>query len=72
MTHNEINHIPQGRFVTYALLVVDLRPQKDYPIRVIIIAGGNLIKYPGELTTRTADMTTSKILWNIILITKGA
>jgi hypothetical protein len=35
--------------------------------------GGNLIKdYPGELTTRTADLTTSKILWNSVLSTNGA
>ena len=37
-----------------------------------ITAGGNLIKYPGELTTRTADMTTTKILWNSIFSTEGA
>ena len=36
-------------------------------------AGGNLIKdYPGELTTRTADLTTSKVLWNSVLSTPGA
>eukprot|EP00804_Cyclotella_cryptica_P017806 CCRYP_001203-RA/>CCRYP_001203-RA protein AED:0.57 eAED:0.82 QI:0/0/0/1/0/0/2/0/153 len=26
--------------------------------------------YPGELTTRTADLTTSQILWNSVLSTK--
>ena len=35
-------------------------------------AGGNLIKCPGDLTTRTADLTTSKILWNSVLSTEGA
>ena len=35
-------------------------------------AGGNLIKCPGNLTTRTADLTTSKILWNSVLSTDGA
>jgi hypothetical protein len=35
-------------------------------------AGGNLIKYPGELTTRTADLTTSKVIWNSVLSTKDA
>ena len=34
-------------------------------------AGGNLIKCPGDLTTRTADLTTSKILWNSVLSTEG-
>jgi hypothetical protein len=34
--------------------------------------GGNLIHYPFELTTRTADMVSSKFLWNSIISTKGA
>ena len=55
-----INTIPQDRIVTYARIVVDYRPHKKDPNRVRIIAGGNLIQYSGELTTRTADMRTSK------------
>ncbi|KAL7549119.1 hypothetical protein ACHAWF_015108 [Thalassiosira exigua] len=35
-------------------------------------AGGNLIKYAGKLTTRTADITTAKIIWNSVLSTPGA
>ena len=42
-------------------MVVDYRPQKPDPNRVTMTAGGNLIKYPGKLTTITADLTTSKI-----------
>ena len=72
ITHNEINHIPQDRVFTYARLVVDFRPPKDDPNRVRITAGGNLIKYPGEITTRTADTTTAKVLWNSILSTEVA
>ena len=34
--------------------------------------GGNLIDYPFELTTRTANMVSSKILWNSIISTKDA
>jgi hypothetical protein len=34
--------------------------------------GGNLIDYPFELTTRTADMVSSKILWNSVISTKDA
>eukprot|EP00804_Cyclotella_cryptica_P007211 CCRYP_009751-RB/>CCRYP_009751-RB protein AED:0.29 eAED:0.25 QI:0/-1/0/1/-1/1/1/0/612 len=73
MTHEEIANIPTGRTVTYGRIVIDFRPQKSDPNRVRITAGGNLIKdYPGKLTTRTADLTTSKILWNSVLSTKGA
>eukprot|EP00804_Cyclotella_cryptica_P000710 CCRYP_000992-RB/>CCRYP_000992-RB protein AED:0.38 eAED:0.38 QI:0/0/0/1/0/0/2/0/263 len=49
-----------------------LPPQKDDPNRVRITVGGNLINYPGELTTRTADLTTAKILWNSTISTPGA
>eukprot|EP00804_Cyclotella_cryptica_P023697 CCRYP_019320-RA/>CCRYP_019320-RA protein AED:0.37 eAED:0.35 QI:0/0/0/1/1/1/6/0/1607 len=73
MSHDEIANIPRGRTITYGRIVIDFRPQKTDPNRVRITAGGNLIKdYPGELTTRTADLTTSKILWNSVLSTKGA
>ena len=44
--------------------MVDFRPQKADPNRVRMTAGGNLIEYAGELTTRTADLTTAKIVWN--------
>ena len=72
MTHDEIANIPKDRVVTYASIVVNFRPQKKNPNRVRITASGNLIKYPSELTTRTANLTTSKVLWNSILSTKDA
>jgi hypothetical protein len=72
MTHDEIANIPKDRTVTYARIVVDYRPQKEDPNRVRITVGGNLIEYPGELTTRTADITTAKILLNSTLSTPGA
>ena len=34
--------------------------------------GGNLIDYPFEFTTHTANMVSSKILWNSVISTKGA
>eukprot|EP00984_Skeletonema_dohrnii_P002769 scaffold955_cov79-Skeletonema_dohrnii-CCMP3373.AAC.11 len=72
MTPDEIMNIPSDRVVTYARIVVDYRPQKKNPNRVRITAGGNLLEYPGELTTRTADLTTSKVLWNSVISTEGA
>ena len=64
MEREHIKDIPKDRTVTYARIVVDYRPQKAGPNLVRITAGGNLIKYPFKLTTRTADLSTSKILWN--------
>ena len=62
--HHEIARIPKGKAVTYAQFIVDFCPQKEDPNRVRIMAGRNLIKYPHGLTTRTADLTTTKIMWN--------
>ena len=48
--------------MTYARGVPDYREQKDDPCRIRITAGGNLIKITMELTTRTADMLTAKLM----------
>ena len=72
MTHNEIKNTPKDRTVTHTRIVADYRPQKEDPNRVRITVGGNLIKYPGEVTTRTADMATSKLLWNSAMSTPNA
>ena len=72
LTHAQIRTIPKDRTVTYTTIVVDFRPQKKDPNRVRLTAGGNLIDYPGELTTRTADLSTTKILWNSVISTIGA
>ena len=61
----------KGKKSTYARVVVDFCPQKEDPNRVRITAGGNLIKYAGELTTRTLDLTTAKMLWNSVISTDG-
>ena len=72
MERNDIKNIPADRKVTYGRLVVDYRPQKEDPNRVRLTAGGNLIDYPGELYTKTADLTTTKLLWNSVISTPGA
>jgi hypothetical protein len=71
MTHEEIHNIPKDRIVTYARVVVDFRPPKDDPHCICITAGGNLINYPGELSTQMADLTTSKLTWNSVLRRKA-
>ena len=37
-----------------------------------ITVGGNLLKDDQELTVRTADLTTSKAMWNSTISTSGA
>jgi hypothetical protein len=51
-------------------ITLGFHPQKEDPNRVCITAGSNLIKTSGDLTTRAADLTTSKRMWNSILGTE--
>jgi hypothetical protein len=52
--------------------VCHIRPQKSEPNRTRITVGGNLIDYPGDVSTKTANLVTAKILWNSVLSTPGA
>ncbi len=72
MTHAEIPYIPKDRTVTYAQVVVNFCPQKTDLHQIRITAGGNLINYPSKLSTWTADLATSKLMWNSMLSTPGA
>ena len=56
--------LPPGRTVTYLRIVVDHCPQKTEPERVRWTVGGNLVDYPGNVSTPTADMTTAKLIMN--------
>jgi hypothetical protein len=62
LLHADICSIPNDRTVTYARIVINHHPHKEDPNHVHIIVGGNLIDYPFELTTYTANMVSSKTL----------
>ena len=66
----QIREIPKEKTVTYARIVFDYLPQKANPRRVHVTVGVHLLNVPGDLSTRTAELTTSKILWNTVLSTK--
>ena len=70
MSHDDIRDIPLDKTVTYARTVVYYQPQKANPNRVRLTVGGDPLNVPGDLCTTTEDLTTSKILWNIVLSTK--
>jgi hypothetical protein len=72
LLHPDICNIPGNRTVTYAQIVIDHHPQKEDPNYVRITVSGNLIDYPFELISRTANMVSSKILWNSVISTKNA
>ena len=68
--------IPQDRRrdVTYVRVVCTDRPQKapGEQRRVRITAGGDRVNYPGEVSTKTSDIITAKLLFNSTLSTPGA
>jgi hypothetical protein len=64
--------VPRMKIVTYGRFVVDIHPNKTETNRVRLTVGDNLIQYPGDVSTRSADLTTSKCLWNSNISTHGA
>lgn len=64
--------IPAGRKATYPRIVVADRPQKAQTRRVRVTVGGDKIDYPGNVSTKTADLQTAKILFNSVISTPGA
>ena len=51
---------------------MDYRPQKDEPHCTRLTVGGNLIDYPGEVSTPTAGTTTAKLVFNSVVSTPKA
>ena len=63
------DQVPKGRKVTYSRIVCTHRPQKFEPDRSRLTAGGDRLDFPGETATPTADLTTIKLLWNLVIST---
>ena len=57
--------------VTYDCIVVDYRPQKNEPNCTRLTVGGNIIDFPGDVSTLTADLTTAKLVINSTISTPG-
>jgi hypothetical protein len=66
------SNIPKGRKVTYGLFVVDVKDHKEEKERTRLTVGGYQIEYTGDKSTRTAGLTTAKILINNVISTLGA
>ena len=67
-----ISKLPKGRKATYIHIVCADRPKKADARHVRFTIGGNQVDYPGIVSTKTADLTTAKILINSILSTPNA
>ncbi|KAG7340278.1 hypothetical protein IV203_023821 [Nitzschia inconspicua] len=66
------SQVPRHKTATYLRIVCAHRPEKENAYRVRWTAGGNLIDYPHDASTKTADIITVKTLINSTLSTPGA
>jgi hypothetical protein len=66
------SNIPMGRKVTYGSFKVDIKDHKEEKERTRLTVGGDQIEYPGDKSTRTACLTTAKILNNSVISTPNA
>jgi hypothetical protein len=64
--------IPNGKVPTYVRTVADFREHKADQYRVRNTVGGNLIDFPGDKSTKVAELVTCKALMNNIVSTPGA
>jgi hypothetical protein len=64
--------VPKHKRATYSQIVCNVRPQKDEIYCTQLTVGGNLINFPGNKSTSTADLLTAKLLINSTISTPGA
>jgi hypothetical protein len=63
--------IPRNKRPTYLRIVAAHRPEKDNPFRIRWTCGGDRIVYEFDASTKTADLSTAKCLFNSVLSTPG-
>jgi len=66
------HEIPEGRKPTYLCIVAADRPKKERTKRIRFTVGGDCIDYPGDVSTKTVQLTTAKIMFNSIISTDNA
>ncbi len=67
-------HVVRERLkdVTYIKFVCNVRTEKKDPNRTRATIGGNLINYPEDVGTLTANLLLIKIFLNSVISTRGA
>jgi hypothetical protein len=66
------SNIPKGQKVMYVSFVKEIKDHKEEKERTRLTVGGDQIEYPGDKSTRSAGLTTAKILINSVISTLGA
>ncbi len=64
--------VPAHKCPTYGCICCNYQPQKEEKHQVRLTVGGDWINYPGNKSTPTADLTTTKLLINFTISTPGA
>jgi hypothetical protein len=64
-----VSATPQGRKATYLKIVAANKPHK---CRVRFTVGGDRVDYKDNVSTKAADLTTAKCLFNSVISTPGA
>jgi len=64
-----VSAIPRNKKATYLRIVCAHRPEKTVPHRVRWTVGGDRVEYDGDVSTKTADLITAKLLFNSVLST---
>ena len=64
--------VPAGTTVTYGIIVAEIRPEKAETHRTRLTVGGNLIIFPSDVTTPTADLIKANLIFNSVLSTKNS
>jgi hypothetical protein len=70
--HNFYLAVPQDqrKDITYGRIVVNVHLQKSEPERIRLTIGGNLINYPGDVSTATSNLMTAKLVINSVISNK--
>jgi hypothetical protein len=64
-----LKQIPKNKKATYIRVVCADRPEKTQVRRVRWTMGGDLISYDGDVSTKTANLTTVKCMLNSVIST---
>ena len=64
-----VSGVPKGTKATYLRIVAAFRPEKANPRRVRFTVGGDRVYYDGDVSTKTADLTTVKTVINSVIST---
>ena len=67
-----VSAIPKGKHATYLRIVCAHRPEKTNPHRIRWTVGSDQVEYFGDVSTKTADIVTAKLLFNSVISTPGA